>query len=156
MSYRKDSYFIGSRAVSGTMNERIADDRRRIQRGLQWAEAVASDFGWDHIWLITHTRDDLTTRMNPELVNALGSSNAKTLHRGDPASWGSLTMKNETFAGLLRGVFGGSMLVIYPRPELLDRVDTQRLDNVVTVVPGPPDVSAWIRKWNAIDPDTTQ
>src|SRR4051794_4327971 len=110
MMYRKDSYFIGSRAVSGTMDERIADDLRRIERGLQWAEAAASEFGWGHIWLITHTRDDLTDRMNPELVTALGSSNAKTLHRGKLISWGSLTMKNETLEGLRQGPIDGSIL----------------------------------------------
>jgi hypothetical protein len=156
MAYRKGSYFIGSRTASGSFEERIADDRRRIRRGLEWAQSIAEEFGWDHVWLITHIRNDLTKRVNPVLVEVLGASNANALHRGKPISMGSLTMKNETLNGLLRGSIGGSILAMYPRPELLGRIDDQHMDNVVTVVPGVDDISAWVRKWNALDPDATE
>jgi hypothetical protein len=156
MPHRKASYIIGSRTPGGDSEELIAEDLVRLQRGLEWAQSIASKFGWNHVWLVTHTRDDLSERVNPELVKALGTPSAKRLQRGAPVPTGSLIMKNETFAGLLRGTIGESILAIYPRPELLDRIDAQRMDNVVTVVPSIDNLGAWIEKWKPRDPDATE
>jgi hypothetical protein len=138
--YRKASVIIGE----SSEDWREDDESVAVGNGLRFASELASAGGT--VWLVMSTLTELNRHRG--LRDTLGLGEAGIL-----ASRGALPYDGQTIRHASRETIHsrgveGSILTVFPRPELLAALDDLDEPHTLVVVPGiRRDVAAWINAW---------
>lgn len=125
----RNSYFINS----------LANDEKAIQLGIAWIDNLDHNTGL----LAVPGQDNLTGTIS----QVLGNTFVSKLKKGN-----SITISNNTKLSLLKKIseFNGPIIVIYPTPKLLDKIDDMYNVTDVLVIPWLfEEIIPWIKGWGA-------
>lgn len=124
-------------------------DQTALRRGFQWLQDLAAGDPDKAAALVVVPQMANLTSMKDNLTAVIGEANTKEFVKGESVTVGGATISVMTTKNAVAS-WDGPVLVIYPRPTLLDQVDALSGKTDVLVIPWVrQEVQPWIDKHGA-------